>query len=49
MSSNGDAPEVEERAPTAAWRLTPELDLQAELDIRKWALAGLNRRAEDES
>lgn len=45
---NGDTPEAEERAPTAAWRLTPDLDLEAELELRRWRLIGLQVRADEE-
>jgi hypothetical protein len=45
---NGDAPEAEERAPTAAWMLTDDLSLEDELSVRRWALEGLNRHGEQE-
>jgi len=46
--TNGTRPLVEERAPTAAWRLTDDLTLQEQLDIRTARLEGLELRAEED-
>ena len=47
--TNGNGPVIDNDVVTAAWRLTPDLDLQTELDIRAARLQGLARLDDEDN